>query len=122
MNPNTTEIYVWQPGAYYITTNLHHIEPCQLSIFKNGAAVLAGIFSSPTGATQATSTLIHTVTAADMTSPTSLSPTGFAARFQLVNHTSYAPLITLDGAGGAGSAVPDITCYMSFVLLQAGVI
>jgi hypothetical protein len=75
-------------------------------------------FSSPTGATQSALTLIFYIDASDMISATPLSPSGFACKLQLTNHTSYAPIITLNGVSGAGSAEPDIVANLSLILLK----
>jgi hypothetical protein len=116
---NSTEIYTWQPGYYYVSTNLHHKEPCQFSIMKNDVVVVpGGIFSSPTGSTQSICSLIMYVDASDLISPTALSPSGFACKVQLRNHTSYVPVVSLDGTSGAGSAEPDINCSISLILLK----
>ena len=110
---------MWQSGYYYVTVSLHHKEPCQFSIIKNDIVVVpGGIFSSPTGSTQSVCSLIMYVDASDLISPTALSPSGFACKVQLRNHTSYAPVISLDGTSGAGSAEPDINCSISLFLLK----
>ena len=36
------------------------------------------------------------------------SPTGFAAELKVVNHTSFVPLLTIDGQTGSGSSVPQV--------------
>jgi len=50
-------------------------------------------------------------------SPTGLSPSGFAAKIQLVNHTSYVPFVTLDGTTGSGSAIPQTRAALSMFKL-----
>jgi hypothetical protein len=113
------EVYVWQPGYYFVNAGLHHKEPCQFAVMKNDIVVVpGGIFSSPTGSTQATTSLIMYVDVSDLISPTPLSPSGFACKVQLKNHTSYVPVVSLDGTSGAGSAEPDINCYLSLILLK----
>ena len=115
----STEVFVWQTGYYFATVNLHHKEPCQFSIMKNDIVVVpGGIFSSPTGSTQSSCSLIMYVDESDIISTTSLSPSGLACKIQLRNHTSYVPIVSLDGTSGAGSATPDINCSMSLVLLK----
>jgi hypothetical protein len=115
----STEVYVWQAGYYLASVSLHHLEPCQFSIIKNDVVVVpGGIFSSPTGSTQATNSVIMYIDASELISPTALSPSGFACKVQLRNHTSYVPVVNLDGTGGAGSAEPDTSCSITMVLLK----
>jgi hypothetical protein len=115
----STEVYTWQPGYYFVTTSLHHKEPCQFSIIKNDVVVApGGIFSSPTGSTQSTNSIIMYIDASEMISPTALSPSGFACKVQLRNHTSYVPVVSLDGTSGAGSAEPDMNCSITLILLK----
>jgi hypothetical protein len=47
-----------------------------------------------------------------------LSPSGFACKLQLRNHTSYAPVVSLDGTSGSGSAEPDVNCSLTVILLK----
>jgi hypothetical protein len=116
--PGTTELFLWRPGFYLVKTGVHHTEPCQFSIMKNDIFVVpGGIFASPTGATQSTTCTIVELTNADMMTETALSPSGFACKLQVKNHTSYVPLVTMDGTSGAGSAQPDTSAYLTVVLL-----
>lgn len=50
-----------------------------------------------------------------MIEPTSLSPSGFAAAIEVVNHTSYNPIIKLNNPGG--SAPNDLTASINVILL-----
>jgi hypothetical protein len=58
------------------------------------------------------------IDASEFTSPTALSPSGFACKVQLRNHTSYVPIVSLDGTSGAGSALPDMTTSLTLILLK----
>jgi hypothetical protein len=116
---NTTAVWLWKPGYYYASMTLHHREPCQFALIKNNVfQVEAGVFSSPTGATQTATTLIVHVREEDLITETPLSPSGFACKFEIKNHTSYAPSIELNGTSGAGSAVPDTVASLNFILLK----
>jgi hypothetical protein len=117
--PFTSEVWLWEPGYYYIALTLHHKEPCQFSLIKNDVfQVNGGVFTSPTGSTQSTSTLIIFVQPSDMVSATALSPSGLACKLEVKNHTSYAPVISLDGTSGGGSAEPDNTASFTVILLK----
>jgi hypothetical protein len=112
--PFTSKIYIWQPGFYYVTTQAHHIEPCQFSLFLNGN-VYGNPFSSSTGAAQTYYDIIIRITENDMINEISLSPTGFAACLETVNHSSFNPFVILNNP--AGSAVPDTTAHINVILL-----
>jgi hypothetical protein len=112
--PFTSKIYVWQPGYYYINSGIHHIEVCQFSVFKNGV-IYGNPYSSSTGATNLIMNLIMYIAPEDMTNETSLSPTGFAACIETVNHSSFLPFIILNNP--AGSAPNDICASTVVVFL-----
>jgi hypothetical protein len=117
--PFTSAIWVWKEGYYYVSSTIHHKEPCQFSVIKNDVfQVDGGVYTSPTGSTQSTSTLIMVVQASDLISATSLSPSGFACKIEVKNHTSYAPVISLNGTSGGGSAIPDNTASLTVILLK----
>jgi hypothetical protein len=117
-NVGESEVYIWGAGYYKILFTLYHIEPCQFSIFINGAPETGTITGSATGASVCTLAHIIYLSPADVAvSPTALSPTGFAAKIQLVNHTSFAPAITLDSSTGSGSATPQTRAALSMFKL-----
>jgi hypothetical protein len=112
--PFTSQIYIWQPGYYYVTTHLHVIEPVQFAIFLNG--IISGIpFSSSTGSAILYHDVIINITQNDMIIPTTLSPSGFAAVLETVNHISYNPNAILNNP--AGSAPNDNTAKMVVIKL-----
>ena len=78
---NASGIYIWRPGYYMVYYNLCHKQPCQFSLFKNWTF----IHGSTTGSLQNSSFIIIRVDSADFISP---SPTGLAAKLEVVNHTS----------------------------------
>jgi hypothetical protein len=109
-----SKIYIWQPGYYYVTTLFHHIEACQFAIFLNGNQY-GYPFSSATGATQSYDDMIIHITPNDLVNETSLSPSGFAAALETVNHTSFNPSVRIDNP--AGSAPRDMSASMNVILL-----
>ena len=112
--PFTSQVCVWQPGYYMISTMLHHLQACQFSIFVNGA-LHNSPFSSPTAATLLAYSSIVYISPSDLIMPCSIAPGGFAAVIETVNHTSYIPVISLNNA--AGSAPNDICAAMIVFLL-----
>jgi hypothetical protein len=86
---------------------------------KNDVFTVAnGTFSSPTGSTQISHTLIVYIAAEDMITATSLSPSGMACKLQVKNHTSFVPNVHLDGVNGAGSATPETIATLTIVLMS----
>jgi hypothetical protein len=115
---NSSNFYVWQSGYYHIFFNVCHQEPCQFSIFLNGALLPGTTVGSPTGASQNTLTAIAYISPADiLVTPTGFSPSGFAADLQVVNHHSFVPFVTLNGLAGSGSASPQMVAACSIFLL-----
>jgi hypothetical protein len=113
-NPFTSQIYIWQPGYYYVHTTLHIVEACQFAVFLNGN-MYGNPFSSSTGAAELTHEMIILITPNDMINETSLSPTGFAAVLETYNHTSYNPTANINNP--AGSVPNDETASMLIFLL-----
>jgi hypothetical protein len=109
--------YIWRPGFYHVYYNLYHQEACQFTLFKNGLPLPGTTTGSPTGSSQNSSALIILITPADFTSPFNGAPGGVAAQFKLTNHTSFVPLVLLNGLSGSGSATPQITATMTMFLL-----
>jgi hypothetical protein len=116
--PGDTKMYFWRPGFYHIFRNLYHQEACQFALFMNGVPVPGTTHGSPTGASQNSSVSIIEITPADFTTPVSQSPSGFAAALEIVNHTSYVPVVTLNGLTGSGSASPQVTANVTIFLLM----
>jgi hypothetical protein len=63
--------------------------------------------------------LITPIYESDLSLPCSISPTGFACKLNVVNHTSYVPSVTINGLNGAGSAIPESKSVISIILLRA---
>ena len=106
--PNSDTL-IWAPGYYSIYFNIYHQEPCQFSLFLNNALIAGTIVGSPTGSAQNSSSAIIYISPADVLYlPTPFSTTGTAALLHFRNHTSFAPVITLNGQSGSGSASPQI--------------
>jgi hypothetical protein len=99
--------------------NLYHQEACQFSIFMNNALVPGSTIGSPTGSSQNSCTIIFQITAADVAgSPTEQSPTGFAAKLNVRNHTSFTPIVTLNGLTGSGYVSPQIVATITVFCLR----
>jgi len=115
---NTPDMYIWQTGFYHVYFNVYHLEACQITSFLNGVPLDGTVTGSPTGSSQNSSTFIIYISPSDvLVTPTLLSPTGFAAKLNLVNHSSYVPLIHLDLASGSGSVPNQINATMTIFRL-----
>jgi hypothetical protein len=113
-----TKMYFWRPGFYHIYRNLYHQEACQFALFMNGVPVPGTTHGSPTGSSQNSSASIIEITPADFTTALSQSPSGFAAALEIVNHTSFIPVISLNGLNGSGSSSPQVTANVTIFLLM----
>jgi hypothetical protein len=94
---NASGIYIWRPGYYMVYYNLCHKQPCQFSLFKNGALVDGSTINSSINSSQNSSFVIVRIDSSDFTS---LSPTELAAKLEVVNHTSTVQnnqLVSLNG-------------------------
>jgi hypothetical protein len=116
-NSGESELYIWESGYYHMYYNLYHQEPCQFTIFKNNVVLPGTTIGSPTGSSQNSASIIFQLTEDDLVSPTDLSPSGFAAKLQVTNYSSFAPAITLNGLTGSGSASPQITATVTIFKL-----
>ena len=117
--PGSTDVYIWQAGVYHVAYHIFHLEPLQNAIFMNNVIVTGSIIGDQLSATVASNTVLLTVNDSDLTEPTSLSPTGFAALIQIRNHSSYAPLIHIDGHAGSGSQIGQSNLNLVIFLLRA---
>ena len=117
--PTSSAVWIWKTGYYYVSIGIQHTEPCQFGIIKNGVfQVDGGLFSYVSGATQHTSSLVIHIQESDLITANSISPTGFACKLEVKNHTSYAPFISLNAANSAGSATPEVVASFTIILLQ----
>jgi len=112
----SSDVYVWETGVYYMSYNTFHLEPLQTAIFLNNNIIVGSIIGDQLSATVAANTLILEITEEDLITPTELSPTGFAALLNLRNHSSYAPVIHIDGHQGSGSQINQTN--INFVLIR----
>jgi len=117
--PNTSDIFIWKPGFYYLYTNIYHIEACQFSIYKNSTNIVPGsTIGSIVGSSQNSNTCILQITDDDMIMPTSYSPTGYACQLELINNTSDGLSVTLYDASGLNYNIPQINASITLFLLH----
>jgi hypothetical protein len=89
---NTSEIFIWKPGLYLVYYNVCSQQACKFLLFKNGDIVSGSTINYIAGFNQNSVLLSMSVNNSDFTFPTSVSPTGFAAKIEVVNHTPTTPV------------------------------
>ena len=118
-SPNSSEIFIWKSGIYYISTSIHHLEACQFSVYKNSVNIIPGsTFGALAGSAQTTSNFMVEIIPDDMISQTNLSPIGYACKIQVMNNTPFVNYITLYGSPSSGYPVPQITSTITIFLLK----
>jgi hypothetical protein len=116
---SNTDIWVWQTGSYFVNVNIHPVEPCQFSIFKNNSSISGSTFSTYSSNSQGSHSIIIDVLDTDISMSTMFSPTGFGCKFNLVNHTSSSNTITIDDQTTGGIILPTTVATMSVILLRS---
>ena len=111
-------VYIYKAGYYHIYTNLYHQESCQFSLFMNGNIITGSTIGSPTGSSQNSTGLIVKIEPSDLITPLPVSPFTPSAQIDVRNHTSFIPVVTLNGLSGSGSASPQITATLVIFLLK----
>jgi hypothetical protein len=116
--PNSSEIWIWKSGYYFVNVNINEMEAGQFSIVKNGSTnLIGGTIGSLSGSSLSTS-LITQFTDADINIPTEISPTGFACKLQIINNSAQYPSITLYGSASTGNLIPQNSASFSIFLIR----
>ena len=114
---NTSDIFIWKAGFYSVYYNVCSQQPCNFALVKNGDIVSGSTINSTSGFAQNNVLLIMCVNKSDLTFPTSISPTGFAAKIEVVNYTSTTPNIRLVRLNGSDT-FPQMVATISISLLS----
>lgn len=114
---NTSDIFIWKAGCYSVHYNVCSQQPCNFALVKNGDIVSGSTINSITGFTQSSALLIMCINKSDLTFPTSISPTGFAAKITVVNYTATTPNIRLIRLNSRDS-FPQMVATISISLLS----
>jgi len=112
--PSTSDVIIWKAGDYYVSYHCFHLEPLQCAIFMNDILVEGSIIGDQLSATVASNTLILRITKDDLIQETTF---GLSAIIQLRNHSSYAPVIHIDGHAGSGSNIDQSNLNLVVFLL-----
>jgi len=114
INPNTSEVWIWTAGYYYVTTTISSLEASQFSLVKNDVIV-----PGTTIGTVHSSKLYHSAIVQILPEDISIaSPFGTACKLQIINNTTYIPAITIYGSSSSGYALPQITVSVNAILLS----
>jgi hypothetical protein len=113
--PGDTDVWVWQSGYYFVYINIHHQEPCQFTLVLNNDSVTIGNIFTSAGGSQNSHSVVVMVSSSQINLPTPVSPTGFGARFRVINHSS---VVHINSTLSAGNASPDTSAIMDIILLQ----
>lgn len=116
--PNSSEIWLWKPGYYFINVNINEIEAGQFSIVKNSSANLIGGTIGSLSGSCLTGSLITQITEEDINIPTVNSPTGVACKLQVVNNSAQYPSVTLYGSASTGNLIPQNSASFSIFLIR----
>lgn len=92
---NTSDIFIWKAGVYSVYYNVCSQQPCNFALVKNGDIVCGSTINTTSGFTQSSILLIMCINKSELSFPTSISPTGFAAKIKVVNYTATTPNIRL---------------------------
>jgi hypothetical protein len=92
---NTSDIFIWKAGFYSVCYNVCSQQPCNFALVKNGDIVSGSTINAISGFTQNSVLLIMCINKSDLSFPTSISPTGFAAKIKIVNYTATTPHVRL---------------------------
>lgn len=116
--PNSSEIWLWNPGYYQVYSNLYHLEACQFSLVKNSNTIFPEhTIGSLAGSSQNSTTSIIQIKDTDITLPTPLSPNGLGCKLELINNTINMPSVTLIGSLSASNPLAQISASLSLFRL-----
>jgi hypothetical protein len=113
---NSSELWFWKSGCYYIYTSIYHLEACQFAVIKNDIDIIpASTVGSLYGASQNSTIFIANIKSSDIILQTDSSNIGLACKIQLVNTTANSPYVTLYGSNSAGNTLPQITSTITIM-------
>jgi len=112
----TGDILLGSVGYYMVIVKVFHVFAVQFGAFLNGVLIPGSVVGEPATTAMAILNNIVRVTTADLF-PNVNSPTGVAATFQVLNHSSFVTPIILDGRVGSGSDVTQINASVLLVQL-----
>ena len=114
---NSSDIWIWKSGYYFISANINQLQAGQFAIFKNGVVITGTSYGSLTGSALQLSCIIR-ITEEDMNIMHEPSVTGMACKLEIMNNASNYPFITLYAAESYRNMNPQNSASLSIVLLK----
>ena len=115
--PNSSEIWIWKAGFYFVSANINQLQAGHFSLVKNGINVEGASCGSFTGsALQITS--IFQITDEDINMPHEMSSSGMSCKVELVNHSINYPFITVYAIENARNAIHQNSASLSLMLIK----
>jgi len=116
-NPNTSEMWIWKSGYYFVTANINQLQAGKFSLFKNGSVIPGSSYGSLTGsALQLIS--IFNVSNEDMNISNSISPTGMACKVEIINNSENYPFITIYSYEGTENTISQNSASIVLMLIK----
>jgi hypothetical protein len=112
--PGTGDFLLYSVGYYQVSGKIFHEFAIQIAGFLNGVLLQGSVIGEPATTSMIIIHDIIRVTEADLL-PNANSPTGFAAVYQVRNHSSYITPILLDGRAGSGSDLTQVNASMVII-------
>jgi hypothetical protein len=115
-SPNTSSIWIWEKGYYFISANINQLQAGQFSIFKNGESIKGTSCGSLTGSALQMSCIIQ-IYPEDISIENNVAPNGTACKIELVNNVTTYPFIMLYAAESFRNINPQNSATLSMMLL-----
>ena len=103
-SPNTSEIWIWKSGYYFISANVNQLQAGKFSLFKNGSVIPGSSYGSLTGSSLQITSIFH-ISLEDINIANSMSPTNSACKIEIVNNSDNYPFITIYSYEAIGNNV-----------------
>ena len=118
-SPNTSQIWIWEPGYYQIYVSIYQLESGQFSLMKNGSIIVPGSTVGSLNASALNNICIVQILDGDFTVPYPNSPTGMACQIELINTSSRLHYVTLYGSHSTGNSHPQNTATITINLIAS---
>ena len=115
--PNSSEIWIWKSGFYFVSANINQLQAGHFSLVKNGTLINGASCGSFTGsALQITS--IFQIVDEDMNIHCEKSPSGMSSKIEIINHSINFPFITVYAIENARNCIFQNSASLCVMLLK----
>jgi hypothetical protein len=115
--PNSSEIWIWKSGFYFVSANINQLQAGHFSLVKNGTLINGASCGSFTGsALQITS--IFQIVDEDMSIHCEKSPSGMSSKIEIINHSINYPFITVYAIENARNSIFQNSASLCLMLLK----